>query len=250
MYWDADEYIRAHRFITKYGEALLNDVPDCDAILDIGCGTGELTKLLGRKATFVRGIDQSETMIQRAKAQFPTLDISVADILHYQDAHRYDVAFANAVFHWIDPKAQPRLLGKIAQLLKRRGLLVTEFGGAYNVEVIRKAFQAALHTYHAQSKLRFYFPEPKAYQKLLHRQGFIIHKLNHDYRPTPLQNGYHGLPTWLHQFFETDLKRFTPTQQADIIQRTCDKAMPQIWDGTSWIADYWRLQVVAEKKTK
>ncbi|MFD1672996.1 class I SAM-dependent methyltransferase [Agrilactobacillus yilanensis] len=248
MHWDAEGYRKNQQFVAKYGTALLEDVPECDAILDVGCGTGVLTKQLCRKATFVRGIDQSAAMVRVAKSQFPNLDITVGDILQYHDAHRYDVVFSNAVFHWISRRQQGQLLAKVHQLLKQQGLLVAEFGGAYNIDQIYQAFVSVLKTYAIKSKLHFYFPDPRTYQKLLIQQGFLIKKLNHYYRPTPLENGYHGLPSWLAQFFEADLVQLPEAQQTEIIQKTCDKLMPKLWDGTSWVADYWRLQVVAQKK--
>lgn len=250
MRWDAELYTKRHQFVSEYGESLLNYVPECDAILDVGCGTGELTQKLCRKATYVRGVDRSEAMTQKAKEQFPNLDVIPEDILHYQDAHRYDVVFSNAVFHWIPQQDQPQLLTKIGQLLKKQGLLIAEFGGAYNIEAILNAFKCALRTKGVTSQLHFYFPDPRTYQQLLEQQGFTIKRLSHYYRPTPLQNGYHGLPTWLRQFFAQDLENFSEQEQEEIIQQTCRKVMPCLWNGATWVADYWRMQVIASRNTR
>lgn len=247
MLWDAEDYIQKHRFTTNYGGSLLKDVPECDAILDVGCGTGALTKLLSRKATFVRGIDHSKEAIQEAKRQFPNLDVSLADILDYEDAHRYDLVFSNAVFHLIPEQKQSQLLIKIRKLLSLQGLLITEFSGAYNYAKIRKAFDVSLKRYHKKSTLRFYLPGPMTYQHLLQQEGFIAQTLCHVYQPTTLPDGYHGLPTWLTQFFKSDLARFSSEEQKDIIQQTCDQLMPELWDGTSWYLDCWQLQVIAQK---
>jgi ubiquinone/menaquinone biosynthesis C-methylase UbiE len=46
---------------------LKNILPNCSCILDVGCGTGELTKKLAPYSAEVIGIDVSENMINEAK---------------------------------------------------------------------------------------------------------------------------------------------------------------------------------------
>ncbi|MCH4171658.1 MAG: methyltransferase domain-containing protein [Lactobacillus sp.] len=249
MHWDAEEYDHDHGFVAKYGENLLQFVPDCNAILDIGSGTGELTRLLTHKATFVRGIDSSWEMVKQAKLQFPQLDVMQANILTYEDAHRYDVVFSNAVFHWIPPKDQNLLLAQITKLMQPNGLLIAEFGGAYNIEYICDAFKHSLAHYGLRSSLNFFFPHAKPYQELLEQHGFEVKRLSHYYRPTQLADGHHGLANWLRQFFATDLDPLPEVVQKAIIDNTYAQLAPILWKDGYWQADYWRMQVVAQLTT-
>jgi len=75
MKWNSSLYDQKHSFVFKYGEevfALLN--PQCgERILDIGCGTGHLTKLIAEAGAEVVGIDSAPAMIEAARAAYPDI---------------------------------------------------------------------------------------------------------------------------------------------------------------------------------
>lgn len=73
MEWDSTLYNKKHDFVTEYGKELLEFVPKNDeqAILDLGCGTGMLTVQLADLCNKIVGIDSSQSMIDKAKVQFP-----------------------------------------------------------------------------------------------------------------------------------------------------------------------------------
>ena len=55
--------------VAKYGQeilSLLSPQPE-ESILDLGCGDGELTKVIAAKSPNVMGIDSSPQMIKKAK---------------------------------------------------------------------------------------------------------------------------------------------------------------------------------------
>lgn len=57
---------------------------DCNTILDIGCGTGEFSRLLAKRADKVIAIDLSPNMIEFAKQHskhYTNIDFQVADVL-------------------------------------------------------------------------------------------------------------------------------------------------------------------------
>lgn len=61
--------------------------PHCERVLEIGCGTGEFSRLLAERADTVVAIDLSPTMIavaQQQSGQYPNIDFQVADILKWQ----------------------------------------------------------------------------------------------------------------------------------------------------------------------
>jgi trans-aconitate methyltransferase len=86
------------------------DIQRDDDILDLGCGTGNLTRKL-RSLTdgAVVGIDASEGMIREAEAHREGLDIHFeqhsAAALPYQE--RFSVIFCNSVFQWFGDPAVP-----------------------------------------------------------------------------------------------------------------------------------------------
>ncbi|WP_329228839.1 class I SAM-dependent methyltransferase [Streptomyces canus] len=73
-----------------------------DRALDVGCGSGDLVRLLATRATHVHGIDSDERIIGRARElSGPGLPVtfSVADALSYDEGAPYDVITCVAVLH-------------------------------------------------------------------------------------------------------------------------------------------------------
>ena len=75
-------------------------------IVDLGCGTGDLTKILHQEmeAKETIGIDSSQAMLVRAQSihgDVPGLSFASGDIATWLD-EGLDLVFANASLHWID----------------------------------------------------------------------------------------------------------------------------------------------------
>ena len=78
MKWNTELYSNKHAFVYEYGESLIKLLavkPD-DRILDLGCGTGHLTKLISELTNHVVGMDYSSDMIFSAKKNFLRLRFS------------------------------------------------------------------------------------------------------------------------------------------------------------------------------
>jgi len=74
--WDADRYDSQMDFVAAHGESLLDrlDPQPGERVLDLGCGTGELTAEIGRAVGpegEAVGIDQSAEMITSAREAHP-----------------------------------------------------------------------------------------------------------------------------------------------------------------------------------
>lgn len=88
-------------------------------VVDLGCGTGELTRVLHVKsrAKLTIGVDNSETMLAKSR-QFTGdgLMFERAEIESFQSQQPFDVLFSNAAFQWVDDHASliPRLVEMVA----------------------------------------------------------------------------------------------------------------------------------------
>ncbi|MEU1480762.1 class I SAM-dependent methyltransferase [Streptomyces sp. NPDC005760] len=86
-----------------YHPWIMRQLPDrFDRALDVGCGSGDLARLLATRAAHVHGIDSDERIIAKARESAgPGLpvDFSVADVLSYGEGGRYDVITCVAVLH-------------------------------------------------------------------------------------------------------------------------------------------------------
>jgi malonyl-ACP O-methyltransferase BioC len=106
---------------------LLGRVPSPARVVDLGCGTGILTRLIAQRfaAAEVCGVDISPAMIERARAETePAGRISwqVADAASFAGEGGFDLAASSASFHWMGPLA--RLFGNVTRLLLPGGPLV------------------------------------------------------------------------------------------------------------------------------
>jgi ubiquinone/menaquinone biosynthesis C-methylase UbiE len=105
---------------------------DGDAVLDVGCGTGdlaiELVKRVGESGKIV-GIDGSDEMIARAcqKVQHRHLPLEFrveqAETLSFP-SHSFDVVVSSFVFHALPGSLKLSALAAIARVLKEGGHLI------------------------------------------------------------------------------------------------------------------------------
>ncbi|MGX7244343.1 class I SAM-dependent methyltransferase [Enterococcus quebecensis] len=247
MEWDAKQYNTTHDFVFKYGASLLTLLPQkIKTVLDIGCGTGELTNQIAQLGHKVTGIDQSINMINQAKKSHPNLNFLQEDILNPSDQlEMYDIAFSNAVFHWIPD--QELLLKNISELLNENGQLICEFGAMGNVQSIRQAFGRELNGLGLVFEEPFCFTSVEDYRVLLEKNHFDVVEILEYERPTPLKGGRVGLRSWMEQFYSTELGNLSEEQKERVLKNLERDLTPRLWKDDHWEADYRRLRIKAVK---
>ncbi len=244
MKWDSALYDSKHDYVAAYGESLLSYVPHNprQRILDLGCGTGTLTAQLAALGAEVLGIDSAPTMIAQAQKQYPSLHFQLCDALEMPFCGEWDVVFSNAVFHWIGDHGQ--LLRGVHRALRPGGLLICEFGAHGNIAMIEAAFANAMAQHGASYQSGFHFPTEAQFAADLTGTGFVIDQILAFDRPTQLRDGRQGLANFIRQFYASALSPL-PTHVQEAVLRETEQLAQQLWDGTSWVADYRRLRAVA-----
>jgi trans-aconitate 2-methyltransferase len=148
-------------------------------IIDLGCGTGRLTRLLhdGLHAAETVGLDRSAHMLDAARAAAAPdsrLHFELGTIESFAARGEYDLIFSNAALHWIDDHES--VLARLTAGLKPGGQLAFQVPAMHDhpshtvadeltaVEPFRAAFRGWRRP---QPVLR-----PDEYARLLFRLGF------------------------------------------------------------------------------
>jgi len=78
---DAALYTAKHSFVYEYGRELvaLLAAQRGERILDLGCGSGQLTQAISESGARVTGVDNSASMIDRARREYRDLSFVLAD---------------------------------------------------------------------------------------------------------------------------------------------------------------------------
>ena len=251
--WDAALYESKHAFVWEASADLVDLlVPRSgEQILDLGCGTGHLTARIAEAGADVVGVDSAESMIERAKANYPALRFDIADAreMHF-DSH-FDAVFSNAALHWI-PEPE-RVAGRVWQALKPGGRFVAELGGKGNVQSIVKALRRALAAVGVaeNSKLQpWYFPRAEEYEAVLEKAGLAVSHVELFPRPTQLEEGPDGLRHWVAMFATPFLDGLSDDQREGVIRHLERALEPELYRHGRWVADYVRLRVAAVKRAE
>jgi ubiquinone/menaquinone biosynthesis C-methylase UbiE len=109
-----------------YHEYLMNQIPEqCQSILEIGCGTGEFSRLLAARAEKVLAVDLSPQMIRIAEEQskhYPNIDYVIGDVMTQQFTdNQFDCIATLTTLHHLPIE---NILRKIKNALKPGGIFV------------------------------------------------------------------------------------------------------------------------------
>lgn len=133
--------------------------------IDIGCGTGEQTKILSEKfgEAFFTGIDSSSEMLYKSKEQENNhLHFKVAGVDDFLDSNKekkWDLIFSNAALQWTDH--HQKLFPKLISCLSSQGQLAVQMPVQHEnllnkilLELVQEApFSDYLHGWKRESPL-------------------------------------------------------------------------------------------------
>jgi SAM-dependent methyltransferase len=129
-------------------------------VLELGCGSGGLTRMLVERGAAVTSVDHSRAMIARAHARAPGATFVESDLARFEPAARYDRVIWALVLHELSRDARRRTLA--------RGVAALAPGG--------RAFA-----------LEHAFPESGAYRRVY---GLFIGSLDREVRENVLGPGF------------------------------------------------------------
>lgn len=248
--WDPEAYSLQFNFVSQYGQGVLDliEKDGVKTILDLGCGTGVLTKSLSDEGYQVTGIDSSSEMLEMARRNYPNVNFIESDATNFELITPVDVVFSNAVLHWIDKDKQLQMMKCVYRALTPGGQFVFEMGGKGNNKMIHSLLSELFHKRGYEYKLPFYFPSIGEYASLLESAGFTVRNAILFDRPTPLK-GENGLADWLRMFQNTQLSQLSVRDKEEIIFEAVNTLKPELYSHGIWYSDYVRLRVRAVKES-
>jgi trans-aconitate 2-methyltransferase len=135
--WDAATYHRVAGPQEEWARGVIDrlELSGDETVLDAGCGTGRVTRLLLDRLPRGRviGVDASPAMIDKAREELGgDAELIVSDLLDLSLSEEVDVVFSNATFHWI--LDHRRLFARLHTALVSGGRMEAQCGGIGNVE--------------------------------------------------------------------------------------------------------------------
>jgi trans-aconitate 2-methyltransferase len=137
--WDPAQYLKFADHRLRPAVDLLNriDAADPAEVYDLGCGAGNVTRLLQARwpAARVTGVDSSPAMLAKAAPGAPEITWQQADLGTWSPPRPADLVYSNAALHWLGDHDRlfPALLSGLAP------------GGTLAVQMPRN-FEAPSHT--------------------------------------------------------------------------------------------------------
>lgn len=178
--WDAATYQRVSLPHEEWAKAIVERLPlrGDETVLDAGCGTGRVTRLLIERLPEGRviGVDGSTAMIEKVREILrPGDEAFAADLTALELAEPVDAIVSSAVFHWIHD--HELLFARLRAALRPGGRLVAQCGGAGNIERLREtslriAAEEPYAAYLDEFAQPWYYARPEETEARLRAAGF------------------------------------------------------------------------------
>jgi trans-aconitate 2-methyltransferase len=181
--WDAAAYERVSDPQVRWGRRVIERLPlrGDETVLDAGCGTGRVTRLIAERVPRGRviAVDASEAMVEEAGRRLADLagrvEVRRADLLELDLGEPVGAIISTATFHWIAD--HERLFARLAATLSPGGRLVAQCGGRGNVAGALAAAAAAgaespFAAHLGEVPRAWYFAGPEETEARLRAAGF------------------------------------------------------------------------------
>ena len=232
--------------------SMIAPAPDGTAV-DLGCGTGELTKMLHEKlrARGTIGLDSSETMLARSEAHAGHgLRFLLGNVSDFASASPVDVLFSNAALQWVD--GHETLFPRLFKAVAPGGQVAIQMPANADHASHRVAFAVAAEDPYA-SAMGGYQREwpvrpPEWYAELLDRSGFSEQSVRLQVYGHHLESR-DGVVEWVKGTLLTDFeKRLTPELYQQFLARYRDRLMIELDDSRPFFYAFKRILIWGRKR--
>ena len=252
--WNPAQYERFHDERSQPFYDLLSLCRPCPGgrVVDLGCGTGELTQILHRTvhAAETLGVDSSETMLARSAPYAGNgIRFEQADIASFSPSKPFDIVFSNAALQWLPDHGT--LFPQIAWAVAPGGQIAIQMpdNDSYaSHEIAKQAareepFATAMDGYERVWPVR----PPEWYAVLLERLGFAEQRVSLNIYGHHLDSR-EGVLEWVKGTYLTDYqRRLTPELYERYLQRYHELLVETFEDRRPFFYPYRRILIWARR---
>ncbi|WP_394837022.1 methyltransferase domain-containing protein [Pendulispora rubella] len=248
--WNPNQYERfkAERDLPFFDlMGMLRRDPRPARVVDLGCGTGELTSVLHRDlgAAETLGIDASAEMLARAPTT-PGLRFEKANIEAFSASAPFDLVWSNAALQWVQD--HPSLFARLTKFVAPGGQIAVQMPANFDYPTHVIAAKVAAESPFAEGASTPYqraFPllTPEGYAKLLYDLGYTKQCVR-------LQVYAHLLPSredvieWVKGSLLTDYQsRLSPELYQLFLARYKERLLPELADTRPFFYPFKRLLI-------
>jgi trans-aconitate 2-methyltransferase len=143
--WDPAQYLRFASERLRPALDLLARVPlhAPVRVIDLGCGAGNVTAILRQRFpdADVVGVDSSEAMLGKARADTPGCRFEQADFFQWRPRDAPDLIYSNAALHWVGE--HDRLFPRLLSFLAPCGVLAIQMPAMHDTPLRRLPYEIA-----------------------------------------------------------------------------------------------------------
>ena len=209
-------------------------------IVDLGCGTGELTRELHESlaAEETVGIDNSETMLLKSgHFDGEMLRFEKGDIEAFVTDRPYDLVFSNAALHWVPDHEQ--LFVRLTNLLSKDGQIAVQMPSNDD---------HASHRIAAEVAREFGIDERPAYVLPVERYAELLYRLGYERQNVRTQVYGHRLAEtkdvveWVRGALLTHYEALLPEERfAEFVAEYTERLLARLGDERPFFYTYKRV---------
>jgi trans-aconitate 2-methyltransferase len=238
--WNPDQYerFRAERAQPFHDLVALIEPQPRMRIVDLGCGTGELTRQLHERlaAEETLGIDSSESMLAKAPAA-DALRFERAEIESLDSDRTFDLVFSNAALHWV-PNHET-LFARLTSLLSERGQLAVQMPANDDHASHRVAGEVAERSFEIAPRVHDVLPVAR-YAELLHALGYKRQHVRLQIYGHLLDDT-RGVVEWVKGTLLTDYQRRLGDRYAEFVEQYTARLLEVIGEKSPYFYTYKRV---------
>jgi trans-aconitate 2-methyltransferase len=256
--WDATRYHRVSEPQYDWGQRVIARLQPSagERILDVGCGTGRLTREIVNAAgngftAHVIGLDRSGAMLAVARADAAAFEVPIGyvqgDGAALPFANAFDAVFSAATLHWIHD--HPAVFRSVNTALVPNGRFVAQCGGNGNLEHMLEHAGALMasppyRAHFAAWRDPWNFADAETTAARLKAAGLTRIETWLEEAPVDLETAEKYAEFVSCVCIRHHLDRLPPDLRGPF---TTDLAMRAASDDRPFTLDYWRLNIDARK---